>query len=82
MTVLPNRTITLLLPKGAEDNLKVNLEMKTKLEAPVERLQQVGELTVQLGEKLIDKVPVVTAAEVPKKGFFQRFWDWVREIMG
>lgn len=80
--VLPNRTLTLLLPKGAEDNLKVNLELQKKLEAPVERLQQVGELTVQLGEKLIDTVPVVTAVEVPKKGLFQRFWDWVRKIIG
>lgn len=79
--VFSNRPLTLLLPKGAEKKLTVNMELKTNLTAPVERLQQVGELKVQLGDKLIDKVPVVTAAEVPKKGFLQRIWDWVKELL-
>lgn len=79
--VLPHRSITLLLPKGAENELKVNLEIRTQVEAPVERMQQVGELQVRLGEKIIQKVPVVTAASVPKKGFFQLFWDWVKRLL-
>lgn len=79
--VLPNRPLTLLLSKGAEENLKVNLQIRTVLKAPVERMQQVGELQVQLGEKLIDTVPVVTATDVPRKGFFQQIWDWVKKLI-
>lgn len=80
--VLPNRPLTVLIPRGGEEKLKVNLELPVSLEAPVERLQTVGELQVQLGEALLEKVPVVTAAEVPKKGPWQRFWDWLAGIFG
>lgn len=81
VSVLANRPLTLLLPKGAETNLKVNLHIRSVLKAPVERMQQVGELQVQLGEEIIDKIPVVTAFEVPKKGFFQQIWDWVKRLI-
>jgi D-alanyl-D-alanine carboxypeptidase (penicillin-binding protein 5/6) len=79
--VLPHRSLTLLLPKGAEEDLTVNLELPSQVEAPVERMQQVGEIKVHLGDKIIEKVPVVTAADVPKKGILQLFWDWVTNLI-
>lgn len=79
--VLANRPLTLLLPKGAESNLKVNLHIKSLLKAPVERMQEVGELEVQLGEKIIDKIPVVTAFDVPKRSFWQKLLDWVKRLI-
>lgn len=80
VSVLPGRPLTLLLPRGAESDLRVNLELPNDLQAPLERLQPVGELQVQLGDRLIEKVPVVTAVEVPKKNLWQRMWDWVKGL--
>jgi len=79
--VLANRPLTLLLPKGVESNLKVNLHIKSLLKAPVERMQEVGELEVELGEKIIDKIPVVTAFDVPKRSFWQKLLDWVKRLI-
>lgn len=79
--VMANRSLTLLLPKGAEARLKVNLLIQSAMKAPVERMQQVGELQVRLDEELIDKIPVVAAFDVPKQSFWQRLLDWVKRLI-
>lgn len=80
VSVLPGRPLTLLLPRGTESELRVNLELPQGLKAPVGRLQPVGELQVQWRDRLIEKVPVVAAVEVPKKNLWQRMWDWFRRF--
>ena len=77
--VATNQPINLLIPKGTEAKLKINLELPPSVQAPVEKAQPVGELKVQLGGQLLDRFPLVTAAPVPRKGIWQRFWDWVSE---
>jgi D-alanyl-D-alanine carboxypeptidase (penicillin-binding protein 5/6) len=78
--VLPNRPLTLLLKKGMLEKLKVNLEMRRYVEAPVERMQEVGTLRVKLGNEILETVPVVAAESVPRKSFFQKIVDWVKGI--
>ena len=78
--VLPNRPLTLLLKKGMLEKLKVNLEMRRYVEAPVERMQEVGTLRVKLGNEILETVPVVAAESVPRKSFFQKIMDWVKGI--
>ena len=80
--VSANRPLNLLIPKGDESKLRVNLELRSSLRAPVERMQQVGELQVKMGERLIEKVPVVTLARVPQKSWWRRIWDWLRGFIG
>jgi D-alanyl-D-alanine carboxypeptidase (penicillin-binding protein 5/6) len=80
ISVVPNRSLTMLLKKGMETDLKVALEMEKSIEAPVERLQQVGEVQVKLGDELLETVPVVTAESVPRKGLIRKFWDWVKGL--
>ncbi|MGE5606855.1 MAG: D-alanyl-D-alanine carboxypeptidase family protein [Bacteroidota bacterium] len=79
--VLPHRPVTLVVPKGQLKKIKVNLEIPRSLHAPVERLQQVGELEVKIGAKIVDKIPVVTAASVQKDSFWRRLWNWLRSVM-
>ncbi len=79
--VVTRSPVTLVVPKGQVDQVKVNLEIPQSIPAPVERLQQVGELEVTIGSKLVEKVPVVTAAEVLKKGLWNRFWNWLKSVI-
>lgn len=79
--VFPHRPVTIVIPKGQEDKVKVNVEIPDSITAPVERLQQVGELEVKIGAKLVDKMPVVTAASVPKEGFWHRLWNWLKNVL-
>jgi D-alanyl-D-alanine carboxypeptidase (penicillin-binding protein 5/6) len=79
--VLPNRSLTMLFHKGMEEQIKVALEMRKSIKAPVERMQQVGEIQVKLGDKILETVPVVAAESVARKGLIQKFWDWVKGIL-
>ena len=79
--VLPHRPVTIVVPKEQTDHIKVNLEIPTFLPAPIERLQRVGELEVKIGTKVVEKIPVVTAASVQKQGFWRRLWNWIKSVI-
>lgn len=80
--LLSHRPVTLVIPRGKLDQVKVNVEVPSSIPAPVERLQQVGEVEVKIGSRLIEKVPVVTAAGVPKVSLWRRLWNWLKSVIG
>jgi D-alanyl-D-alanine carboxypeptidase (penicillin-binding protein 5/6) len=80
ISVLPNRSLTILLHKGTESQIKVALEMRKRIVAPVERMQQVGEIKVRLDNTVLETVPIVAAESVARKSLIQKIWDWVKEI--
>ncbi len=69
--------INLVIPKGTESKLQMNLSLPQSIQAPVEKAQHVGELKVELGGKVLEKCPVVAIAPVQRKGIFQRLWEWI-----
>lgn len=79
--VSTSQPINLLIPKGSESKLKINLDLPSSIEAPVEQAQPVGELKVQLGGELLEKYPLVTVAPVPRKGLWQRILEWFAELL-
>ncbi|HBE76364.1 MAG TPA: D-alanyl-D-alanine carboxypeptidase [Firmicutes bacterium] len=81
VSVVANQPINLLIPKGTESKLKINLDLPSSVQAPVERAQPVGELNVHLGGELLEKVPLVAMAPVSRKGLLQRIWDWFTELL-
>lgn len=80
--VSTDQALNLVVPRGSAGKLKIDLDLPQAVIAPVERLQPVGELEVKLGSKLLQRVPVVTTAEVPRKSLWQKFWDWVTQMWG
>ncbi|HYH01516.1 MAG TPA: hypothetical protein VEC37_00295, partial [Bacillota bacterium] len=81
INVFPNRPLTMLFQRGMEEKIKIDLEMRKAITAPVERMQQVGELQVKMGDKIMETVPVVAAESVPRKNFIQKILDWVKGIL-
>lgn len=81
INVFANRPLTMLFKRGMEEKIKIDLEMRKAIPAPVERMQQVGELQVKLGDKIMETVPVVAAESVPRKNFIQKILDWVKGIL-
>lgn len=79
--VLPHHPVTLVIPKGQLNKVEVKVEIPQSIPAPVERLQQVGEVEVKIGSKLVERVPVVTAIGVPKEGFWRRLWNWLKSMI-
>jgi D-alanyl-D-alanine carboxypeptidase (penicillin-binding protein 5/6) len=66
------------LPKGIGPKLKVAMEAKAPLTAPIALGQNVGTLKLVLDGKPIAEFPVKALEEVPQAGIFGRAWDTVR----
>ena len=66
------------LPKGIGPKLKVAMEAKAPLTAPIALGQNVGTLKLVLDGKPIAEFPVKALEEVPQTGIFGRAWDTVR----
>ena len=70
--------IYLSLPKGVGPKLKVALEARQPLTAPIALGQTVGTLRLLLDDKPIVEYPVKALEEVPQAGIFGRAWDSIR----
>ena len=68
--------LTLLLKKGEESLVSLESSLPEAIDAPVDRGERVGSVDVLLGERLVARLPVVAADEVPS----QSFWDGWRRV--
>jgi len=69
---------TLSMPKGMANKLKVTLESKQPLLAPVQQGQRVATLKLTLDGKPYGEYPVVALETTPVAGIFGRAWDTTR----
>ena len=70
--------LEVLLSREQRDRMTVTLRMERALTAPVEREETVGEIVVLIEDEVMRTVPVVTAQEVSRKGFFRRVFEDIR----
>jgi serine-type D-Ala-D-Ala carboxypeptidase (penicillin-binding protein 5/6) len=72
------KDVFLTIPRGAQDDLKAEMHLDEIIKAPLDKGQELGNLTVSLeGEKLID-VTLVAQEMVEEAGFFARIWDAIK----
>jgi D-alanyl-D-alanine carboxypeptidase (penicillin-binding protein 5/6) len=70
------------VPRGQADKLKAHFELTNKLEAPIAKGQEVGQLFLQLEDEVIATYPLVTLEEVNEGGLFDKAKDWVSLKLG
>ena len=70
--------VFMTLPKGIGPKLKVALEAKQPLTAPIALGQPIGTLKLMLDGNAVATLPVQALNEVPLAGIFGRAWDSVR----
>ena len=69
-----------VIPKGKESEIEEKIVISESVQAPVEKGQTVGKITVSLsGEKLCE-IPIKTTENVKKRGFLSSF-KMLLEIM-
>ena len=66
------------LPKGVGAKLKVAMEARQPLTAPIALGQTVGVLRMMLDGKAVAEFPLQALEEVPQAGIFGRAWDSIR----
>ena len=64
------------------DNLKSTLEVKAKLEAPINKGDSLGNVTVMLGNDVVTTRPLVALAQVEKGSLWRRFLDFIYQLLG
>jgi serine-type D-Ala-D-Ala carboxypeptidase (penicillin-binding protein 5/6) len=70
--------LSLLLPRGAKDQLQVKTTVNEPVMAPVAAGQVLGAIEISSDGKLLRKVPLVALKEIPAGSLFQRMSDQVR----
>ncbi len=72
------RDLLLSVPQGDAQHIKVELESKQPLKAPIQKGTPLGTLKLMLEGKQIGAYPVVALDNVEQAGFFSRLWDAIR----
>jgi D-alanyl-D-alanine carboxypeptidase (penicillin-binding protein 5/6) len=70
------------IPRRDYDNLKPTLEVKAKLEAPINKGDSLGTVTVMLGNDVVTTRPLVALAQVEKGSLWRRFLDFIYQLLG
>lgn len=78
--LIPGNDVYVTIPKGQYDKLQAKLELaipKGIVEAPLEKHQQMGKITVTLDDATIVTVPVVTAEAANESSLINTLFDKV-----
>ena len=70
--------ITLTIPRGGRDQLKAEINLQDVIEAPIERGQPLGALTLSLGDETLVERPVVALNPVQEAGWLSSTLDHVQ----
>ena len=78
VTAVPERSLSLLVPKNELSSLDVRVELAESLTAPVEQGQTVGELLILRDGSELARIPMVAETAVERLTFA----DLVRQLLG
>lgn len=62
------------LPRGHVDSLSADMQINSKIQAPIRAGEQLGTLVIRLGEDIITQKPLVALENIDKAGFFKSLW--------
>ena len=71
VAVVPSGSGELLIDKGQRNSVTTEITLTESVTAPVSSGQQLGELTVRVGEQVLSRLPLVAASAVPRLTWWQ-----------
>lgn len=80
--VMTANNLQVLLPKIQQEKVTTQVELPTKVDAPLKQGQQVGNVYAILDGKKVASVPLVAQSAVEEAGFFKRLWQHVVVFFG
>ena len=80
VSVVPGEAVKLLIDKGQKGDVRVEVKLDSSLTAPVSQGQKVGTMTVSCADQVLQQIPMVAAATVPRLSWGQVFLRVLRQI--
>ena len=68
----------LTLPRGSIDELQADIVTPDYPEAPIKAGDQVGTLSIRIGDEVLAERPLVAAQDVEEAGFFGRLFGGIK----
>ena len=78
--VVPEDSAPLLVEKAQKNQIVCETQLDETADAPVERGQRLGTLTVRAGETVLKEIPLVAAEDVPRLSFGQVLLYLLRSV--
>lgn len=72
------KDLYLTTPRGTNDDLDARIFLDDVIKAPISQGQELGKLTVVLGDKTLVDMPLIALESVEQAGFFSRVWDSIK----
>lgn len=72
------KDLYLTTPRGSNDDLDARIFIDGVIKAPISQGQELGKLTVVLGDKTLVDMPLVALEAVEQAGFLSRLWDSIK----
>ena len=66
------------IPRGSRDSLESTVELDSVIKAPISMGDELGRVTVKLGDDVVVDQPVLALSHIPEGGFFKRIWDAIK----
>ena len=66
------------IPRGSRDSLESTVELDSVIKAPISMGDELGQVTVKLGDDAVVDQPVLALSDIPEGGFFKRIWDAIK----
>lgn len=67
--------VVITLPRGSREDLSAEMDVDSVIRAPVEKGQNLGELTVSRSDEVVYQGPLIALHKVEQGGLFTRLWD-------
>ncbi len=66
VSLVPGEAAELLIDKGQKNSVTTELELEAEVVAPVHKGARLGTMTVRSGDRILARIPLVAAEEVPR----------------
>ncbi|MBD3335086.1 MAG: hypothetical protein GF355_06185 [Candidatus Eisenbacteria bacterium] len=74
IALVAGKSVSLVVPREERYRIRESTHTVDAVDAPVPRGHRLGYKQVWLGNRMLARVPAVSAHTVPRAGFFQRLW--------
>jgi D-alanyl-D-alanine carboxypeptidase (penicillin-binding protein 5/6) len=77
-----NQSTPITIPRGYREKLSAQFTLDKELQAPINKGEVVGTLTLKIEDEVISEYPLVSLDQINEGGFFKKLKDYAKQKLG